>query len=234
MPPGAGHAVLNSTTPHARRARPETSHQKAVNINRKMRIDKILYKKCARVQRKVAKRRSTLLSKAYREIKRIYYLPECFDSEDEENGVGGLVPNRDRLESDDEEDYGGEALERKKALDRAIRRLGRKDGIYIPRKPQDSKDSLKPLPGAANGSRVNQLTGAKGKGRNSSRNTSRRRSLQPLAPAETRSEILDDLDMDLLGEGPGEYDTSMDSDSDGTEPFVEHDFSYADPYATVR
>lgn len=238
MPPGAGHTVLNSATPHARRARPETSHQKAVNVNRKMRIDKILYEQCSKAQKQSLKRKNKGPSKRYQEIKRIFYLPELYDSEEEEQNYShsGLVSNRSRLEDDVDEDFGGEALEQKKVIDRAVRRVGRQDGSLPSRQADESMESSKPMPATANGSRVSQLSGAKGKGRNSSRNPSRRRSLQPLMPSEAKSDALDDLDMDLLGEGNGgiEYESSTESDSDVTEPYLDHDFSYADPYATVR
>ena len=125
-PPGSAHPVLHPTPIngiHHRRPRPETSHQKAVNINRRMRIDNILHKKLVSEHTRVRrKKRDESSTAAYTAMRRILDLPEDYDTEDEGSwGPGGLVPNP----GIEDEDFGGEALKHKKVVDRAVRRLAR-------------------------------------------------------------------------------------------------------------
>ena len=77
----------------------------------------------------VMKRRNRQLPSLYRVLKRIDALPSAYDSEDEENswGPGGLVPIP-TLDEDQEEDFGAEAAQKQKILNRALRRLDRLEG----------------------------------------------------------------------------------------------------------
>ncbi|KAL8854197.1 MAG: hypothetical protein Q9221_000911 [Calogaya cf. arnoldii] len=126
MPPGANHATFpsNADAPGYRRSRPQTSHQKAVDINRKMRVEHILHQQLRGVHASIRKRKQRRGSSfVFGAMKRIYELPDGYDTESEGTwGPGGLVPG-----PREEEDYGEEALRHKKALDRAIRRLKRDD-----------------------------------------------------------------------------------------------------------
>ena len=208
-PPGA---APNLTASHARRARPETSHQRAVNMNRRMRIDKILYKKLVGVRGEVLKRRRRQAStKTYLAMTRIFDLPDDYDTEDEFQswGPGGLVPNRG-----EEEDYGGEAMQCKKVLDRAARRLTREErpGPFKPL-TQNLKPQKRKL---ANGGRHED------RGRKLSRTRSKSRLRGgpfTAAQGDTQGEALDDLDLDLLGEArPGaDYDSNDESGIDDSE-----------------
>ena len=255
VPPGSGHAVLNSMTPHSRRARPETQHQRAVAQNRKLRIDKIIHKKLNGVRKNVLKHKATELPPVIRIMQRIHTLPPDYDSEDEGSwGPGGLVPNPDDPEDTREDDYGGEAMQWKKVLDRAVRRIDRLEGYVAPKKPR--KRALSPLSAAMplplkdipiTAEVPKGRRGAAARARANREGAARKRTLQP-APVireeeeETRQppETLDDLDLDLLGEGEGHLgegeDEMMDSDPNETDDgdLTEDDFSYADPYATVR
>ena len=249
--------MLNAAGAHSRRARPETSHQKAVNANRRARIDGILHKQLKEQQAAVMKRRNRQLPSLYRTIKRIHALPLDYDSEDEENswGPGGLVPNP-LIEEDKEEDFGAEAVQRKKVIDRALRRLDRLEGgdgkIFSalggggPNKNAE-KPSFReatvagPTRRGRGGSRGGAMRSVS-KGRGGAR---RRGSLQPVMSApveeleeveEERPETLDDLDLDLLGEGKEGEEEMLDSDPDGTddEDLTEDDFSHANPYADMK
>ena len=157
------------------------------------------------------------------------------------------MPNPDDPEDTREDDYGGEAMQWKKVLDRAVRRIDRLEGYVGPPKPKKRALSpipipMKDLPLAAEPPKGRRTAAARS--RASRGETASKRTLQP-APVireETRPETLDDLDLDLLGEGDGQMDGGeveedmMDTDPDGTDDgdLTEDDFSYADPYATVR
>ncbi|MCJ1305478.1 hypothetical protein MMC08_008292 [Hypocenomyce scalaris] len=125
-PPGAAHPILhtinNTNGVNQRRPRPETSHQKAVNLNRTMRMNHILHNQLGIEHERIRKKKKNESSSfGFLAMKRIIYLPDGYDSEDEHSyGPGGLVPN-----PGEEEDYGEEALRGKKHLDRAVRRLDR-------------------------------------------------------------------------------------------------------------
>lgn len=208
-----------------RRSRPETSHQKAVNLNRKMHVDKILFRKwnvdVADASRK--RKRSSGISPLYQEIKRVYYLPDDYDSENEESiGPAGLVPNMYTSGLNEEDDFGGEANMHRKILSRAIRRLARDDGIEFP----EVKDVTEP-PAKAPAQQTNGTKPAPAR---------RSRAKKPAAALPTDQSLptreLDDLDMDLLqGEGD-EIVLSSAEEDDGDS--TEDDFSYADPYATLK
>jgi hypothetical protein len=197
-----------------------------------MRVDKILHQKWMTTQKQILRRKQPSNSWLYQEMKRVYFLPDIYDSEDEETtiGPGGLVPNTLCAQAEEMEDYGGEAMYRKRVLSRALRRLGREDGS-MPRLRPDIKESTNLLSHSSNGQR-NSHTSVRNKSRGA------RRSVQP-AIAEAASEGLDALDMDLLGEGPGgmEDESMMYSDpNDQTDDgdLTEDDFSFADPYASVK
>ena len=120
----------------SRRSRPETTHQKAVTMNRKMRIDSILFKKLLHEYNFVQDRRKQEgRTKVFRAMKRIRDLPDMYDSEDDREqswGPGGLLPNF----RDEPEDYGEEAVRVKKVLDRAVRRLVREETVGFPKGPK--------------------------------------------------------------------------------------------------
>ncbi|KAL8669477.1 MAG: hypothetical protein Q9168_005926 [Polycauliona sp. 1 TL-2023] len=126
MPPGVNHPTFpsNANGHGYRRSRPQTSHQKAVDINRKMRVEHILHRQLRGVHASIRKRKQRRGSSfIFAAIKRIHDLPDGYDTEDEGSwGPGGLMPN-----PREKEDYGEEALRHKKSLDRAIRRLERDD-----------------------------------------------------------------------------------------------------------
>ena len=223
IPPGAGHPVIQSTsasTSHPRRSRPETSHQKAVNHNRKMRVESILHKKLVRwhtdVRRK--KRRQTSTS-VYNAMSRIIDLPEDYDSESEGAwGPGGLVPN-----PGEENDFAGEALRHKKVIERAQRRLARAD------RGDRSQNVRHTSPGRKG--RLNMVSKGGLSALGFSRENSKGREGQGLLHAGRNEEhngeegTLDDLDLDLLGEGRGEDqgddesldDSAMDETEDGDD-----------------
>ncbi|MCJ1419027.1 hypothetical protein MMC32_005378 [Xylographa parallela] len=223
IPPGAGHPVIQSTstsTSHPRRSRPETSHQKAVNHNRKMRVESILHKKLVRwhtdVRRK--KRRQTSTS-VYNAMSRIVDLPDDYDSESEGAwGPGGLVPN-----PGEENDFAGEALRHKKVIERARRRLARAD------RGDRSQHGLHGSPGRKRRPAMESKGGLLALGM--SRENSKGRESQDLRHAgrnedhNEEEETLDDLDLDLLGEGRGEDqgddesmdDSGMDETEDGDD-----------------
>ncbi|MCJ1282106.1 hypothetical protein MMC26_001429 [Xylographa opegraphella] len=223
IPPGAGHPVIQSSstsTSHPRRSRPETSHQKAVNHNRKMRIESILHKKLVKLHTDVRrkKRRQTSTS-VYTAMSRIIDLPDDYDSESEGAwGPGGLVPN-----PGEENDFAGEALRHKKVIDRAQRRLARADRGDRPqhgghgspgrkRRPDiRSKGGLLALGLSRENSKGGEARGIRHAGRNEDHNG--------------EEETLDDLDLDLIGEGRGEDqgedesadDSGMDETEDGDD-----------------
>ena len=223
IPPGSGHPVFHptsATTGHHRRLRPETSHQRAVNMNRKMRIDSILHKKLVKLHSQVRRRkREQTSTSVYTAMSRIIDLPEDYDTEDEGAwGPGGLVPNRD-----EENDYGGEALRHKKVIDRALRRLARDDhGGRL-------RDLGYSLQGGQRLSGGNARTETLGTRRSRAQN--KRLDGQESGQAEGSGDqgahggALDDLDLDLLGEGregdrvedESNEDSGMDETEDGDE-----------------
>lgn len=133
-PPGSGHPVLNpyadSPSGHhllARKPRPLTQHQLAVEQNRKERIDYLL-----------AQRRAETISasRAYRENeipfsrtrRLLKSLPDGYDTDDENSwGKGGILPN-----PAEEEDYGETAGFYQSVLRKAARRLERWDRVRLP------------------------------------------------------------------------------------------------------
>ena len=213
VPPGAGHPILQATPPtisHSRRARPETSHQKAVNNNRKARVENLLHKKLTREQDQIRRaNRSRSVTFGHRAMQRIAALPADYDTEDEDSfGPGGLVPG-----PDEEDDFGAEALKRKKVLDRAVRRLYRgQEGA------PDAQQSYalgglsqglgkqaaarEPAPYAPVKRRQN---GRASKQTNSTKTTRKPRASAVKAPPEEMNE----LDMELLGETQEDGDVDM-------------------------
>ena len=146
-------------------------------------------------------------------MRRIRDLPDDYASGNEDSwGPGGLLPN-----SDEDEDYGEEAHELKKVLDRAVRRLEREGNAnrlatdYRKRKrkldDQATEDErLEPPSRKRYKSTEDRRTRVKGRGK---------------FGGESRDETLDDLDLDLLGESRDEEqmeeeleDDSGDDDSD--------------------
>ncbi len=192
-PPGIGHPIIpmgNVNGNSNRRSRPETSHQKAVNMNRKMRIDHILHKQMLEQHhaiRKAEKRESS--SFGFMAMRRIQELPNDYDTESESSwGPGGLVPN-----PGEKEDFGGAALRAKKVLDRAMRRLLREENGgslaalrkgYRKRKRKDSAHE--------NSAERSSAKQSHHGGRHETREDRNRNG--------ERQEGLDDLDLDLLGE----------------------------------
>ena len=232
-PPGVSHPVLHSGNPNGasqRRPRPETSHQKAVNINRKMRIDHILHRQISE-EHSLARRRKRIasISFGFTAMKRIRDLPENYDSEDELSehrwGPGGLLPNPNEVE-----DFGAEALSQKKSIDRAIRRLAR-DGV------------AGPLGGLIKGYRRRKRK-AKGYGEDEETGECMpRKRLKQSDQAgahtdrsrdgERPEEGLDDLDLDLLGESRDDdqmtdEDSGMDDSEGEGEDMSEEDVSMPD------
>lgn len=206
-PPGSGHPILHSAGANgmgSRRQRPETSHQRAVNMNRKMRMDHILHTQIGAVHKDARQHKKHVSSSfGLMVMNRVKKLPEMYDTEDEGSwGPGGLVPG-----VGEREDFGEEALAYKKSIDRAVRRLERE----------------------ANGSLSGLVRGYR-KGRRKSRGfvdddekegRSRKRQKdegsQDARGERSRGErgredALDDLDLDLLGEGRDD-DDEMDEDS---------------------
>lgn len=214
VPPGSGHPILYSAVSNgmsSRRPRPETSHQKAVNINRKMRIDHILHKQilaehdqARRMKRRDNRSFGTMV------MKRVRNLPQMYDTDDEYSwGPGGLMPNPNEAE-----DFGEEALAYKKAVDRAMRRLYREEnrgalgGIvegyrkrkrkprrYAEDEEKDGRSRKRRRDGSSQGMRVDGSH-----------------------DEEKPDDDLDDLDRALLGEGGDEdQDEEDSSDSEGEE-----------------
>ena len=223
VPPGSGHPVFHptsSSTTHQRRSRPETSHQRAVNMNRKMRIDSILHKKLTRLHSQVRRRkREQTSTSVYTAMSRITDLPEDYDTEDESAwGPGGLVPNRD-----EENDYGGEALRHKKVIDRALRRLARDD------RGGRLSDLSYSLHGGKRKSGANARTEALetrySRAQNNRQDGQRPQHVDGSGDQATHGGALDDLDLDLLGEGregdraedESNEDSGMDESEDGDE-----------------
>lgn len=223
VPPGPGHPVFHptsATSSHPRRPRPETSHQKAVNINRKLRIESILHKKLTKVHSQVRrKKRQQTSTSVYTAMSRIIDLPENYDTEDEGAwGPGGLVPN-----PGEEKDYGGEALRHKKVVDRALRRLERedRDGGATGHSDDRRNQNIKPdVNCKANALKMRRIGIAEAQ-----EETPGTQHGEGRGGRNADGEVLDDLDLDLLGEGREEdrpeddsnEDSGMDESEDGDE-----------------
>ncbi|GIJ82320.1 hypothetical protein Asppvi_000827 [Aspergillus pseudoviridinutans] len=130
-PPGSGHPILNrfvtestiGQPPSARRPRPLTQHQLAVEQNRRQRIDYLLAKRKNEAYRILrAKRESEIPFARYGRL--LQSLPEGYDTEDEEAswGKGGLIPHHE-----EEEDFGESAGYFLSVIRKATRRLDRWD-----------------------------------------------------------------------------------------------------------
>lgn len=130
-PPGSSHPVLNrfvtdsSLTQQntARRPRPLTQHQLAVEQNRRQRIEYILAKRRNEAYRMLRAKRETEIPFA-RYGRLLEPLPDGYDTEDDESswGKGGILPN-----PEEEEDYGECASYYLSVLRKASRRLDRWD-----------------------------------------------------------------------------------------------------------
>ena len=204
-PPGSGHPTFHSASNGigSRRPRPETSHQKAVNMNRKMRIDHILHSKIQQAHNLARDVRSTHRSSfGLMVMNRLMDLPDMYDSDDgDSTGPGGLLPGRREIE-----DFGEEALAYKKAVDRAIRRLSRlENGVSSVGMARQSRK------GQRKGRGYPEDDGKTGAHRKRRKETGGR-TLGPDGNDEggRREEGLDDLDLALLGEGQDEDDEMED------------------------
>ncbi|KAL8975723.1 MAG: hypothetical protein Q9197_000065 [Variospora fuerteventurae] len=237
IPPGAGHPTFPSNS-HAysyRRSRPQTSHQKAVDINRKMRVEHILHQQLREMHEHIRQRRRQRgLASGYMAMQRIYDLPGDHDTDDDRwGGPGGMVPGLG-----EGDDYGEEALRHKKALDRAARRLERDANGFVfnglvryhgKRKRKQEKSVSDDVPDQGESKRPGKredephggLRLSETKFGGGSRQLERQRQgHDSLKPEET----LDDLDLDLLGEsrdddiGEGELEEESGLDeSEGDE-----------------
>ena len=143
-------------------------------------------------------------------MSRIIDLPENYDTEDEESwGPGGIVPN-----PGEEKDYGGEALKHKKVIDRASRRLEREDhggrsaGSRDRPQNQDTKPEVN-----RKGDGLGMRRSANGKAKEETPGT---RTGEKGVRRSGQGEVLDDLDLDLLGEGR-EEDRAEDESNDESE-----------------
>ena len=221
-PVGFTNSTPSSLAPFNKRLRPETSHQKAVNLNRRMHIDKILFKKWKQDTILLRRKRKHGLNPLYQQIKHTYFLDETYDSEEEDSfGPGGItlcIPFKGSIEQDD---FGGNAHHYKKVLQRSIRRLARDDGIELT--SYEFMSSAKPQ----------QTNGTKAPTKPRPRPVAKKSGSMNPAKISMPADDLDDLDMDLLGEGQDDTVISSGADSDDAE-LTEDDFSYADPYATVK
>ena len=219
IPPGSGQQTFHTNTSHgsgSRRQRPETSHQKAVNINRKLRINHILHQKVKQTHRIAREQRSRHRSSfGLMVMNRVKGLPDIYDS-DEENawGLGGLLPNRNEAD-----DFGEEALSYKKAIDRAVRRLHRQENSMSSGTANKHHQEKKRMP---RDNKNNGISKRRPKDR-----SSRGAGFSGNHRRVQREETLDDLDLALLGEGQDEddemdYDSGMDDteDADLTEDEV--------------
>lgn len=225
-PPGAAHPVLhtssNTNGVNQRRPRPETSHQKAVNLNRTLRMNHILHNQISSEHERIRrKKRIESSSFGFLAMKRIINLPDGYDSEDEHSyGPGGLVPN-----PGEDEDYGEEALRSKKQLDRAIRRLER-EGHGGPLGGLLKSLHKRKRPEYESGDEDDQGDGQHSvKARKTNGSASHAAQSSRRRDEASHEEGLDDLDLDLLGESRGEEDqvdeemeegeSGMDDESEG-------------------
>ena len=195
-PPGTSHPIIHTTHQNGvvpRRSRPETSYQKAVNRNRKMRIDHILHQQMITQHALIRKARKREYSSfGYLAIRRIKNLPDGYDTEDDGSwGPGGLVPDPHL----DAEDFGEEALRHKKVIDRAVRRLAREEaGGALAELATGYQESNKAGPPHHDGEErpLRKRRGNRGR--------RRRPRIDRSHDGERLEEGLDDLDLDLLGE----------------------------------
>ena len=150
QPPGSSaHPVLqqysgeNNATPTAagagttaRRPRPLTQHQLAVEAHRRSRVEYILELRKRDMMAEFEARRESQ-NWLLRASRRIEQLPDGYDSEDDDSwGGGGLVPNPN---SGEEEDYGEEAEMWVRVLRRVKRRLERWSGDSDPSATKKTK-----------------------------------------------------------------------------------------------
>lgn len=215
----------------SRRSRPETSHQKAVTVNRKMRIDRILFRKIKKEHQVVReKRRMDGRTNIFRAMKRIRDLPDTYDSEDDlENawGPGGLLPNFRR----EQEDFGEEAIRTKKVLDRAVRRLEREEnGTFTNGSKREFLRRKRKREDLGGGGERYAATMRKRSRINVDNPWSKGRG--PLRVGHVPEEGLDDLDLDLLGEGRD--DEQVDGEMDGESAGEESDDMTEDETMEVR
>lgn len=177
-----------------------------------MRTDHILHKQMLNAQksarREKRKSKSSIGMLAY---ERILEVPDMYDTEDERSwGPAGLVLNPGR----ESEDYGEEAIRHRKFVDRALRRLDRAE--------YGANGNV------AGGGTVSSYPWFKQVRKRKERDydeeddedagdpgSKRRRRDENGDLQEPKQEGLDDLDLDLLGEGRSD-DGSQD-DSDGTD-----------------
>ncbi|KAK4696655.1 Ino eighty subunit 1, partial [Lecanoromycetidae sp. Uapishka_2] len=205
-PPGSGHPILHSAGPNgigSRRQRPETSHQRAVNMNRKMRIDHILHTQISAVHKDARlRKKNTSSSFGLMVMNRVKMLPEMYDTEDEGSwGPGGLVPGHG-----EHEDFGEEALVYKKSVDRALRRLERGENGALGGLVRGYRKRKRKSRGFADDEEKERRSRKRRKEEGSrDHNVERSR-------AGGHEDTLDDLDLDLLGEGRDD-DDEMDEDS---------------------
>ncbi|KAL8706467.1 MAG: hypothetical protein Q9201_000522 [Fulgogasparrea decipioides] len=233
MPPGASHPTFpSSANGHTyRRSRPQTSHQKAVDDNRKARIKHIMHRQLLGLHKAIRRQNQRSgISSGYTAMKRIRDMPDDYDTDDEPSGgPGGLVPK-----PGENEDFGEGALRQKKALDRAIRRLNRGDrGLVFNGVPREHPKRRRKMQKGGFDDMQHEVAF----GRPSKHEDDFPR---PMASAEIKPAIdsrpweggqqgngpkqeegLDDLDLDLLGESRdnenGEEDVDADSGLDDTE-----------------
>lgn len=212
-PPGSGHPVINSAISNGhRRPRPETSHQKAVNVNRKMRIEHILHRKIVKDQTEARKHKLKANSSfGMMVMNRVRDLPEMYDTDDDKSwGPGGLLPNQQETE-----DFGEEAIRHKKVIDRAVRRLFREEnggplgdmvrGYKRKRRSRGYADDEDERGGRSRKRRKDRNARGRDDGHEN-----------PGYDGGNQEE-LDDLDRDLLGEGRDEDDDSGTDDSEGND-----------------
>ena len=211
-PPGSGHPTFHTVSNGlgSRRQRPETSHQKAVNNNRKMRIDHILHNKIRHHHRMARERRSKYrASFGLMVMNRVKDLPDTYDTDDDGAwGPGGLLPNPREVE-----DFGEEAMSYKKAIDRAMRRLhrdensGSLDGLVkgYHKRRRRSRDHIETF---------------EKDGRSRKRRKDNEVLIAPPDDGRSRSrreEALDDLDLALLGEGQDDDEDDLDEDAEESD-----------------
>ena len=210
---------VSVSAPHARRARPETSHQRAVNLNRKMRIDNILHKKLVKEQNLMNKaKRKQGFNRSFMAMTRIVQLPDDYDSEEESSwGSGGIVPNPEEMQ-----DYGGEALSNKKVFDRIWRRLGREETRKDPystfaaefqamaQKKKEQQNEI-PMPDE----RYKRPLGTGRRARGGRRSQVQKGQIE--VATETQEEQMNDIEMDMGGEPAGAEEDSGDDSVDDSD-----------------
>ena len=207
--------------PGSRRSRPETSHQKAVNIHRKARIERIIHKKVLAEHDNVRHRRANQKrTTVFRAMRRIRDLPDDYTSANEDSwGPGGLLPN-----NDEDEDYGEEAFALKRVLERARRRLEREENGPSPNGLSTAYLKRKRKPDDYEVDEQSETTSRRRYLSAEDDHHSIRRDEKP--NGEAREETLDELDLELLGESRDEeqMDEDMDEESgDDSEDMTEEE-----------